>query len=76
MFWKRINKTAFVDVLFLVVISGLVYLPWIKEMTYNKDDWYFLFGGLVGGPEFFSQVALHTRPIRGPLYELYFPCLA
>ena len=72
MFFRRLRDTKLPDIVFLAVLSGLVYLPWIKGLTYNKDDWYFLYSGLVSGPEIFRAIALHTRPIRGPLYEFYF----
>lgn len=69
---KRLLQTPWFEILGLALISGLTYLPHIAELTYYKDDWYFLYNALVRGPEALIQVALHTRPIRGPLYALYY----
>ena len=72
MVWKKIQLTWWPEIFFLVMVSGFVYLPRLREFTYNKDDWYFLYDGLVNGANVFWEIALHTRPIRGPLYEFYF----
>ena len=72
MFWKKIKHTWWPEIFFLAVVSGFVYLPHLREFTYNKDDWYFLYDGLVNGAKVFREIALHTRPILGPLYEFYF----
>ena len=72
MFWKKIKHTWLPEIFFLTMVSGLIYLPQLGELTYNKDDWYFLYDGLINGAKVFQEIALHTRPIRGPLYEFYF----
>ena len=69
---KRFSQTRWFEVVFLALISGLTYLPRIGEMGYYRDDWYFLYDALVSGPQALIEIALHTRPIRGPLYALYF----
>jgi hypothetical protein len=66
------NTGRWVEIVFLALISGLTYLPRIGELTYYRDDWYFLYDALVIGPKALIEIALHTRPIRGPLYALYF----
>ncbi len=72
MFWKKIKSTRWPEVAFLTAISALVYLPRLPWLTFNKDDWYFLYDGFVVGPKAFIDITLHTRPARGPLYELLF----
>ncbi|MBK9925606.1 MAG: hypothetical protein IPP66_09970 [Anaerolineales bacterium] len=69
---KKLTQTRWFEVIFLALISGFTYLPRIGELTYYRDDWYFLYDALVFGPKALIEVALHTRPIRGPLYALYF----
>ena len=66
------EKHRWMDILFLVVVSALVYLPRIGEFTFFKDDWYFIYDGFISGPQVYIDVALHTRPIRGPLYQFLF----
>ena len=69
---KKLIQTRWFEVIFLALISGLTYLPRIGELTYYRDDWYFLYDALVVGPRALIEIALHTRPIRGPLYALYY----
>jgi len=69
---KKISQTFWFEIIFLTLISGLTYLPRVGELTYYRDDWYFLYDALVIGPRALIEIALHTRPIRGPLYALYF----
>ncbi len=68
----KIKHRNWFDVLFFLLITSLVYLPRIGEFTYFKDDWYFIYDGFIGGAEIYRDVALHTRPIRGYLYQFLF----
>ncbi len=69
---KKLTQTRWFEIILLALISGLTYLPRIADLTYYRDDWYFLYDALVVGPRALIEIALHTRPIRGPLYALYF----
>lgn len=69
---KRFAQTRWFEIILLGLMAGFTYLPRIGEMTYYRDDWYFLYNALVNGPTAFIDIALHTRPIRGPLYALYY----
>jgi hypothetical protein len=69
---KKLIQTRWFELMLLALISGFTYLPRIGELTYYRDDWYFLYDALVVGPRALIEIALHTRPIRGPLYALYF----
>ena len=72
MILKKIKNSRWTDFLFFILVSALVYLPRISEFTFFKDDWYFIFDGFIGGPQIYLDVALHTRPIRGYLYQFLF----
>lgn len=72
MLWEKIKSSKWIPIIFLVVTSGLVYLPRIGEFTFFKDDWYFIYDGFTVGSQVFLDVTRHTRPIRGPLYQLLF----
>ncbi len=69
---KKLSQTRWFEILMLTLISGAAYLPYVGRFTYYRDDWYFLYDALVIGPRALIEIALHTRPIRGPLYALYF----
>ena len=69
---KKITETRWFEIILLTLISGCTYLPHIGQLTYYRDDWYFLYNALVNGPNVFIDIALHTRPTRGPLYMIYY----
>lgn len=69
MFWK---KKPFPEILFLVFISAVVYLPHIGSLTYYKDDWYYVYDGMIGGAKIFHEMFRIDRPARGFFFEWYF----
>ena len=69
MFWK---KKPFPEILFLLLVSAVVYLPHIGNLTYFKDDWYYIYDGLVGGAKVFHEMFRIDRPARGFFFEWYF----
>lgn len=69
MFWK---KKPFPEILFLLLISAVVYLPHIGSLTYFKDDWYYVYDGMLGGAKVFHEMFRIDRPARGFLFEWYY----
>lgn len=61
-----------IQVILLVVISGVTYLPKIGQLQYFKDDWYYVLDGLYGGPAIFNEMFSIDRPARGLFYQAYF----
>src|SRR5690606_17228567 len=72
MLWKRKPSS---DVLFLLLISAVVYLPRIGDLTYYRDDWYYIYDGMVGGAKVFHEMFRIDRPARGFFFEWYFSML-
>jgi hypothetical protein len=70
--WEKLKKSVWVEILFIGVISAIVYLPNAHNLSYYKDDWYYMFDGLVNGPNAFIEMFRHLRPARGPLYAMLF----
>lgn len=64
-----------IPVLLLLVVSALIYLPFIQKIGLINDDWYLIFAGKAGGARFFSTVFSSDRPMRafvmGPAYFLF-----
>lgn len=60
------------EILFLLLISAVVYLPHIGNLTYFKDDWYYVYDGMVAGAKVFHEMFRIDRPARGFFFELYF----
>ena len=66
------NKESFLQIILLLLISGVTYLPKIGDLQYYKDDWYYVLDSLYGGPAIFNQMFAIDRPARGPLFQIYF----
>jgi hypothetical protein len=60
------------EIIFLLVVSAVVYLPHIGGLTYFKDDWYYIFDGMSGGAAVFHEMFRIDRPVRGFFFEWYF----
>ena len=63
------------EIPFLLLISAIVFLPHIGSLTYYKDDWYYVYDGLVGGAKIFHEMFRIDRPARGFFFEWYFSLL-
>ncbi|HNB37108.1 MAG TPA: hypothetical protein PK414_12860 [Anaerolineales bacterium] len=65
-------KKRLPEILFLLLISAIVYLPHIGNLTYYKDDWYYIYDGMLGGAKIFHEMFRIDRPARGFFFEWYF----
>lgn len=70
-----LKKKPFPEILFLLLISAVVYLPNIGKLTYFKDDWYYIYDGIKAGAKVFHEMFRIDRPARGYFFELYFSVL-
>ncbi len=61
-----------VDIAFLAFVSALTYWPDVLSLSYYRDDWYYMYDGLVAGPKIFEIMFLHLRPARGPFFAFLF----
>src|SRR5687767_100624 len=67
-----LKKKPFPEIIFLLVISAIVYLPNIGSLTYFKDDWYYIYDGLIAGANVFHSMFSIDRPARGYFFEIYY----
>ena len=65
-------KKIFPEISFLLLISALVFLPHIGGLTYYKDDWYYIYDGMLGGARIFHEMFRIDRPARGFFFEWYY----
>jgi len=69
------NFQPWIELILMLVISGLIYLPFITQFGYYNDDWYSMYAARVGGTETFHEMYGIDRPGRAyvmiPLYELF-----
>ncbi|HXQ35140.1 MAG TPA: hypothetical protein VN843_14085 [Anaerolineales bacterium] len=70
--WNKIKEKRGLEMDALIVISVFVYLIHIGKLSYYRDDWYYMYDGMVGGGQIFVEMFLHLRPARGPLFEFLF----
>ena len=66
---KRITRSRWADVLLLALVNALVYLPSVLRLGYYRDEWYFLYDGLIGGRGIFWDMFIGDRPARGLFFE-------
>lgn len=68
---KAFANSRWFPLLILILISALVYLPKISQLSYYRDDWYYMYDGHVAGPSIFNSMFKEDRPMRGPFFGLY-----
>ncbi|MBV6394955.1 MAG: hypothetical protein HFACDABA_00526 [Anaerolineales bacterium] len=66
------KKIVFIESLLLLLIAALTYLPDMARFTFNRDDWFYLYDGLVFGPQAFVGLFENLRPMRGPFFAALF----
>ncbi len=66
-----------IQILALIVIAAVVYLPFVFQFGYYNDDWYLMYATGAKGPEAFFNIYAVDRPIRAfvmiPAYILFGP---
>lgn len=64
-----------VELILMVAVAGVVYLPFISQFGYYNDDWYSMYAARVGGTQTFHEMYGIDRPgrayVMAPLYELF-----
>jgi hypothetical protein len=69
---RKHRHTPLLDILLILAIAAVVYLPNLSQATIYRDDWYYVMDRLIGGPAVFQEMFSIDRPARGPLFEAYF----
>lgn len=64
--------TPLIEILLIVIISAVTYLPNLSQASIYRDDWYYTMDRLIGGPGVFQEMFSIDRPARGPLFEAYY----
>ncbi len=69
---RKYIHTPWVEILLILVIAGVTYLPNLSQATIYRDDWYYTMDRMIGGPGVFQEMFSIDRPARGPLFEAYY----
>jgi len=67
-----LKKKPLLEAVLLLMISALVYLPNLGRLSYFKDDWYYMYDGLIAGAKVFHPMFSIDRPARGYFFEIYY----
>ena len=67
-----LKKKPFLEIIFLIIISAVVYLPNIRNLTYFKDEWYYMYDAYIAGANVFRHMFSVDRPARGIFLEIYY----
>jgi hypothetical protein len=74
-FFENISEAGFSGwrgIFLLIFISALTFLPHVRELTYYRDDWYYIVDGFTGGANIFHTMFAIDRPARGYIFEWLF----
>ena len=70
--FTKSNYQRIIEIILILVIAGLAYLPNITRASIYRDDWYYAMDRTIGGPGIFQEMFSIDRPARGPLFEAYY----
>ncbi|HEX5808010.1 MAG TPA: hypothetical protein VFY25_05045 [Anaerolineales bacterium] len=69
---RKFKHTLLMEIMLIVVIPAVTYLPNLSQATIYRDDWYYTMDRLIGGPGVYQEMFKIDRPARGPLFEAYY----
>lgn len=69
---QKLRNLLYPQGVFLSLISAVVYLPFASKLKYYLDEWYFIYDGVVAGPNVFHAMFSIDRPARGYFFDVYF----
>jgi len=69
---RKFSHTPLVEILLILVIAAVTYLPNLTRATIYRDDWYYTMDRLIGGPGVYQEMFSIDRPARGLLFEAYY----
>ena len=67
-FKQLFRNELFLTCFFILILSGLAYLPLIGQFDYYRDDWQVIWSGFTIGPAKIVQMFTIDRPLQGVVY--------
>jgi hypothetical protein len=68
----KLNYQLLIEILLILVISAIAFLPNLTRAGIYRDDWYYVLDRMISGPGVFQEMFSIDRPARGPLFEAYY----
>lgn len=69
---RKLRQTALLEILLILAVASVTYLPHLSSATIYRDDWYYVMDRMIGGPGTFQEMFSIDRPARGYLFEIYY----
>ncbi|MGB8983740.1 MAG: hypothetical protein WCC12_17860, partial [Anaerolineales bacterium] len=69
---RKFGQTSLVEIVLILMIAAVTYLPHLSQATVYRDDWYYIMDRQIGGPGTYQEMFSIDRPARGPLFEAYY----
>ncbi len=69
---RKFGHTPLLEILMILAIAAVIYLPNLSQATIYRDDWYYVMDRLIGGPGVYQEMFSIDRPARGLLFEVCF----
>jgi hypothetical protein len=69
---RKYSHTPLLDILLILIMAAVIYLPNLSQATIYRDDWYYVMDRLIGGLGVYQEMFSIDRPARGPVFEAYF----
>ena len=54
---RKFSHAPLVEILLILVIAAVTYLPNLTRATIYRDDWYYTMDRLIGGPGVFQEMS-------------------
>ena len=74
-YMRKRNYRIWIEIALMLIVSAVIYLPFINQFGYYNDDWYSMYAARVGGTQTFHEMYSIDRPGRAyvmiPLYKLF-----
>ena len=63
------------DVILILIVSMIAYVPLVNKLGYYRDDWHVTWGGMMIGAEKIIDLHLTDRPFMGLIYSFTYSVL-
>jgi hypothetical protein len=73
--FNRLKNSHILGIILLMIITIIVFGQFLFQLTYYRDDWYYMYDGLLGGAKIFHEMFKSDRPFRGYFFEWYYSLL-
>ena len=63
---RKYSHSPLPEILLILAIAAVTYLPHLSQATIYRDDWYYAMDRMIGGPGVFEEMFRIDLPARDP----------